>query len=64
MQNMTKEKSIVIPKSKSIFYNSFLDELACLDSKIAEEFREVALLQIRPKDGIKIVKLLNIYLPL
>ena len=58
---MIKKENIVIQKSKSLFYNSFLDELSCLDNKIAEEFREVALLQIRPKDGIKIVKLLNIY---
>jgi hypothetical protein len=61
MQNMINKKSSVIQKSKSLFYNSFLDEFACLDSKIAQEFKEVALLQIRPKDGIKIVKLLNIY---
>ena len=58
---MINKKSSVIQKSKSLFYNSFLDEFACLDSKIAQEFKEVALLQIRPKDGIKIVKLLNIY---
>lgn len=61
MKNMIDKENSIIQKSKSLFYNSFLDEYACLDSQIAQEFREVALLQIRPKDGIKIVKLLNIY---
>lgn len=58
---MINKENNIIQKTRSLFYNPFMDELACLDSKIAEEFKEAALLQFRPKDGLKIIKLLNIY---
>jgi hypothetical protein len=38
-----------------------MDDFSYLDSQIVSEFKMAAVLQIRPKDGMKVLKLLNIY---
>lgn len=51
----------IIQNTKSLFLNSYLDELIFLDKQVAEELKEASKYQFKPIVGLRLIKLLNVY---
>lgn len=58
---MINNDTAIIQNTKSFFYNSYLENLTFLDSKIVEELKVVAQFQFKPIVALRLIKLLNTY---
>lgn len=51
----------IIQNTNRIFLNSYIEELSFIDKHIAQDFKNVAALQIKPTNALLIVKAFNVY---
>ena len=51
----------IIQKTGSIFLNGYMEDLSFIDKQIAQEFKSVATLQIKPTNALLIIKAFNVY---